>query len=90
MNQVSEITSAKNRPAYPNCPKPVIFLAFIEHNLKTSRPYREQPKPKIVKGMHLRILDIRRIDNESIDHEHGKRAHGNVDIKGITPAICVS
>ena len=55
----------RHRPAYPEGSEPVIFLAFVEHNLKAAGPDNEQTEADIVEGSNLGVLDVRRIVHEA-------------------------
>ena len=76
----------RHRPAYPDGAEPVVFLAFVEHDLQAAGPDNEQAEADVVEGADLGVLDVRRIVHEARDHEDGEDADGNVDVEGVAPA----
>ena len=46
-----------------------------------------RPMPSMLPG--LRVLDVRRIFDETHDHQDGEDADRNVDVEGPAPRVCV-
>ncbi len=74
-----------NRPAYPNCPKPVVLLPLVQHNLQAACPHHQQAKADVVERTDFCVLDVRRIVNEAAHHVQRQEAERNVDVKRVPP-----
>src|SRR4051812_14149957 len=69
--------------------EPVIFLAFIEHDLERANAQREIADAPVVNAA-FSALNVWRIVNEHGGHDHGNYSDRDVDIEEPAPAITVS
>ena len=76
-------------PADPGGAKPVVFLALVEDDLKGAGPDDECGEAVAVERSDLGFGDVRRIEDEAVDHEKGEYADGDVDVEGVSPGVGV-
>src|ERR1019366_3686920 len=68
--------------------EPVVFLSFVEHDLKRAHANDEQADAPIVDDVGG-AADIRRIEDEPLRHESREQADRQVDVKDPTPAVTI-
>src|SRR5581483_11538105 len=71
--------------AQPCGAEPVHFLPFVEDDLQTTSPDREEPEAEIIEFAYLGVAHVGRIFNKAADHERGENADRNIDVKSIAP-----
>src|SRR6185312_14133548 len=79
----------QHRPAEPDGPEPVDFLALVENDLERAGPDDEQAEADVVEGWSLGVPDVRRVVDEPVDHVQREQADGDVDVEGEAPGIGV-
>ena len=69
--------------------EPVLFLAFVQHDLQRAHAHRQHAEtPKV--GAQLAAAQVGRIGNKQADHDQAGDADGEVDIEDPAPRIGVS
>ncbi len=76
-------------PADPDGAEPVVFLTLVEDDLQAAGPDDECGEAVAVEGGDFGFADVRRIEDEAVDHEEGEEADGDVDVEGVAPGVGV-
>ncbi len=76
-------------PTDPGGSEPIVFLAFVEDDLKASCPDDEGGEAVAVEGGDPGFADVGRVVDEAADHENGHDADGDVDVEGVAPGVGV-
>src|SRR5882724_1173089 len=66
--------------------EPVVFLAFIEHDLERADAQREVTDAPVINAAFT-TLDVRRIVNEQHRHDDGRDPDRNVDVEKPAPGV---